>query len=121
VEETKNVSGNSQYSSVTLPEHISSEAQKEKEESVSEPNVPAILELSDIRQSFIIREDYLDQLKDYVHMRKVQGNIYYTQKQALHESLDLLFKDAKLEKRPEKLRQKEDLRRDKIRQGKAKS
>lgn len=62
----------------------------------------------DIRQTFIIREDYLEKLKDYVHMIRISEDSYYTQKDAMHEALDMLFESAgEIPNRPEKLKQRE--------------
>lgn len=71
----------------------------------------------DIRQTFIIGEDYLEKLKDFVHTKRVTGIYLYTQKNALHDALDLLFKDTTLINRPDEIKQKEEKRANKIRKG----
>ncbi|WP_303312767.1 hypothetical protein [Hymenobacter sp. BT730] len=78
-------------------------------------NVPE--EDIDVRQTFIIGQQYLEQLKDYVHTKRTKGQYEYTQKQALHEALDMLFKGAKIEPRPAHIRQQEESRKQKIRRG----
>ena len=44
-----------------------------------------------VRQTFVLSRGHLEQLRDYVHARRVQGEYTYSQKQALQEALDLLF------------------------------
>ena len=46
----------------------------------------------DIRQTFVLSAQALDKLKDYVHYRRLQGDTNFTQKQALNEALETLFK-----------------------------
>ncbi|MBX0293193.1 hypothetical protein K3G63_22300 [Hymenobacter sp. HSC-4F20] len=70
-----------------------------------------------MRQTFIIGQQYLEQLKDYVHTRRVAGQYEYTQKQALHEALELLFASATIEARPAHIREQEESRRQRIRRG----
>lgn len=47
-----------------------------------------------IRQTFILRKDHLEKLKDYVHTRRINGDTNYTQKQALQDALELLFESV---------------------------
>ncbi|MBO0361024.1 hypothetical protein J0X19_23900 [Hymenobacter sp. BT186] len=79
----------------------------------------AVMNEVDVRQTFIISDRYLDQLKDYVHTRRITGEYDYTQKQALHDALDMLFAGISLTPRPAHIRQLEEKRKDKIRKGKA--
>ncbi|SNR96514.1 hypothetical protein [Hymenobacter mucosus] len=72
---------------------------------------------SDVRQTFIIGQQYLDRLKDYVHTKRVAGQYEYTQKQALHDALDKLFEGATIEVRPAHIRQQEETRKQRIRRG----
>lgn len=70
----------------------------------------------DIRQTFVIREDYLERLKDYVHMMRISEDSYYTQKDAMQEALDMLFESAgEIPDRPEKLKEREKERASRIR------
>ena len=71
----------------------------------------------DVRQTFVLGQQYLDRLKDYVHTRRMQGQYEYTQKQALHDALDKLFKDFEIEARPLHIRQQEESRKQRIRKG----
>jgi len=48
----------------------------------------------DIRQTFVLSAQTLDKLKDYVHYRRLQGDTNFTQKQALNEALEALFKNV---------------------------
>lgn len=74
----------------------------------------------DLRQTFVIREDYLEKLKDYVHMIRVSEDSYYTQKDAMHEALDMLFESAgEIKPRPDKLKEREQERAQRIRRGRA--
>ena len=71
-----------------------------------------------VRNTFIVREDYLDQLRDAVHTKRKAGNYLYSQKDALEEALQLFFAHTTIEARPRELRQREQQRNAKIRQGK---
>ena len=78
-------------------------------------------EPKDVRQTFVIREDYLDRLKDYVHMIRITEDSYYTQKDAMQQALDMLFESAggEIKPRPDKLKEREQERAKKIRKGRA--
>lgn len=72
----------------------------------------------DVRQTFVLSETHLEQLKDYVHARRSQGDYLYSQKQALQEALDLLFGSiVPVAPRPAQLREREQRRRTSIQQG----
>lgn len=71
-----------------------------------------------VRQTFVLSRDHLEQLRDYVHARRVQGDYTYSQKQALQEALDLLFAGAApAPPRPDQAREQEQQRRQRIQQG----
>ena len=71
------------------------------------------------RQTFVLSRGHLEQLRDYVHARRAQGDYTYSQKQALQEALDLLFASAPpTSPRPAEARQQEQQRRQRIQQGK---
>lgn len=72
---------------------------------------------ADVRQTFIVGEQYLNRLKDFVHTKRMSGQYEYTQKQALHEALDRLFEGATIEERPAHIRQQEEARKQRIRRG----
>ncbi|WP_044018009.1 hypothetical protein [Hymenobacter sp. APR13] len=72
---------------------------------------------SDVRQTFVLSRQYLEKLKNFVHTQRMGGQYDFTQKQALHEALDLLFANAEIEERPLQIRQKEEVRRQQIRKG----
>ena len=82
------------------------------EEEPAQQDEPA----KDIRQTFVIREDYLERLKDYVHMMRISEDSYYTQKDAMQDALDMLFDSAgEIPERPEKLKEREKERASRIR------
>ena len=55
------------------------------------------------RQTFLISEFHLEKLKDFVHTKKLKEDYEYTQKQALENALDLLFKSVdQIEERPKR-------------------
>lgn len=73
-----------------------------------------------VRQTFVVGRGHLEQLRDYVHARRSQGEYTYSQKQALQEALDLLFASSPpVPERPEHTRQLEQQQQDRIRQGRA--
>lgn len=74
----------------------------------------------DARQTFVLGLRYLEGLKNYVHTQRMNGQYDFTQKQALHQALDLLFATAQIQERPLQIRQKEEVRRQQIRKGKLK-
>ena len=71
-----------------------------------------------VRQTFVLNRGHLEQLRDYVHARRAQGDYTYSQKQALQEALDLLFAaGAPVAPRPDQTREQEQQRRQRIQQG----
>jgi hypothetical protein len=85
-----------------------------------EPVSPAVVEERDLRQTFVVSSAQLEQLRDYVHSRRAQGNYEYSQKQALQEALGLLFASVpQAPPRPSQTRELEQRRRERIRRGRA--
>lgn len=83
---------------------------------LAEEEVAPQEDAKDIRQTFVIREDYLERLKDYVHMMRITEDSYYTQKDAMQDALDKLFESAgQIPERPEKLKDREKERASRIR------
>ena len=71
-----------------------------------------------VRQTFVLSRGHLEQLRDYVHARRAQGDYNYSQKQALQEALDLLFASAApAAPRPAYAREQEAQRRQRIQRG----
>lgn len=93
----------------------------EKTEPISAPAaLPATASAAPdgVRQTFVLSRGHLEQLRDYVHARRVQGDYTYSQKQALQEALDLLFAGAApAPPRPAQAREQEQQRRQRIQQG----
>ena len=74
----------------------------------------------DLRQTFVVSSAQLEQLRDYVHARRAQGDYEYSQKQALQEALSLLFASVpQAPPRPSQTRELEQRRRERIRRGRA--
>lgn len=79
---------------------------------------PTAAELPDtVRQTFIIGTGYLDKMKDLVYTKRRAGAFEYSQKDAIHEALDMLFESTTITKRPVEVRVKEEKRNLKIREG----
>ena len=73
-----------------------------------------------VRQTFVLSRGHLEQLRDYVHDRRVRGEYTYSQKQALQEALDLLFAGSPpVAQRPEQTRQMEQQQQERIKRGRA--
>ena len=71
-----------------------------------------------VRQTFVLSRGHLEQLRDYVHARRAQGDYTYSQKQALQQALELLFaSDSPAPPRPAHTREQEQQHRQRIRQG----
>ena len=71
-----------------------------------------------VRQTFVLSRGHLEQLRDYVHARRAQGDYIYSQKQALQDALDLLFAaGAPVAPRPAQARELEQQRRQRIQRG----
>lgn len=69
----------------------------------------------EVRQTFIIQADHLERLRDYVHLKRQQGDSLFTQKEALQEALELLFKKAgNIPSRPDHIKEAERIRSSKI-------
>ena len=74
----------------------------QKEEKPTEKEIPKIKQPvyeepseefeSDTRQTFVISETDLEKLKDLIYHKKVTSDAFYSQKTALHDALQLLFK-----------------------------
>ena len=72
----------------------------------------------DVRQTFVLSQGHLEQLRDHVHARRIGGDYNYSQKQALQAALDLLFASTTpVSPRPEQVRELEQQRRERIHQG----
>ncbi|RZK88319.1 MAG: hypothetical protein EOO62_37835 [Hymenobacter sp.] len=85
-----------------------------------EPITPLVVEERDLRQTFVVSSAQLEQLRDYVHARRAQGDYEYSQKQALQEALSLLFASVpQAPPRPSQTRELEQRRRERIRRGRA--
>lgn len=81
---------------------------------------PLAVEERDLRQTFVVSSAQLEQLRDYVHARRAQGDYEYSQKQALQEALSLLFASVpQAPPRPSQTRELEQRRRERIRRGRA--
>ncbi|WP_035564460.1 hypothetical protein [Hymenobacter sp. IS2118] len=79
---------------------------------------PASAAPDGVRQTFVLSRGHLEQLRDFVHARRVQGDYSYSQKQALQEALELLFAGAApAPPRPAQAREQEQQRRQRIQQG----
>lgn len=77
--------------------------------------------VADIRTTLVMGEDYLEWLKDYVYSRKVKGDFRFTQKEALHEAIDLLKKKVgTLPPRPQSEREAENKFKLQIKRGRSK-
>ncbi|TPG59476.1 hypothetical protein [Hymenobacter nivis] len=73
-----------------------------------------------VRQTFVVGRGHLEQLRDYVHARRSQGEYTYSQKQALQEALNLLFASSPpIPQRPEQTRRLEQQQQERIKRGRA--
>ena len=71
-----------------------------------------------VRQTFVLSRGHLEQLRDYVHDRRVRGEYTYSQKQALQEALDLLFAGSPpVAQRPQETRILEQQQQERIKRG----
>ena len=83
---------------------------KEEKNSVLTDKYP-----EEVRQTFIIKSDHLEKIRDYVHLKRQQGDSMFTQKDALQEAFELLFKKiGNIPSRPEHIKEAEKLRSNKI-------
>lgn len=72
----------------------------------------------EVRQTFIVKESYLEKLKDYVHLKRQQGFSVYTQKEALADALNAFFSQLEeIPSRPDFIKTAEQLRSSKIKNG----
>jgi hypothetical protein len=87
---------------------------------ITEATGPLAPEERDLRQTFVVSSLQLEQLRDYVHARRANGDYEYSQKQALQEALSLLFASVpQAPPRPSQTRELEQRRRERIRRGRA--
>ena len=72
----------------------------------------------EVRQTFIIKSDHLERMRDYVHLKRQQGDSLFTQKDALQEAFELLFnKIGNIPTRPDHIKEAERIRSNKIKRG----
>ena len=72
----------------------------------------------EVRQTFIILTDHLEKMRDYVHLKRQQGDSLFTQKDAIQEAFELLFrKTGNIPSRPEHIKEAERIRSSKIKRG----
>ena len=45
----------------------------------------------EIRQTFIVKNEHLEKLKDFVHYKRQQGYSFYTQKEGLNDAFEVFF------------------------------
>lgn len=67
-------------------------------------------ETQSIRQTFVLGNSYMETLKDFIYTKKIKGEVLYNQKDAIEESLGLLFNTIEIINRPEKLKELENKR-----------
>lgn len=83
---------------------------------------PEPAEAGDARQTFVIRQHLLEQLRDYVHARRAKGDYAYSQKQALEEALvEFLAARELAQPRPPEAREREQQFRARVREGRQSS
>ena len=116
-ESRRNTSNNSNISNISNKGNTGNTAKDAV--TLSQPAVvPAASD--GVRQTFVVGRSHLEQLRDYVHARRSQGEYTYSQKQALQEALDLLFGSAPpVPQRPEQTRQLEQQQQERIKRGRA--
>ena len=90
---------------------------KKKAPKAATPENDLPVQMPEGRHTFIIGTHYLDKLKDVVYTKRVGGQFAYSQREALHDALDMLFASIKIKKRPVEIRQKEEERSRKISAG----
>jgi len=72
----------------------------------------------EVRQTFIIKSEHLEKMRDYVHLKRQRGDSLFTQKDALQEAFELLFnKIGSMPSRPEHIKEAERIRSNKIKRG----
>lgn len=52
------------------------------------------------RQTFLLRKETIDKIKDFVYTQKISGDILFTQKDLLERALSEFFKGKEITKRP---------------------
>ncbi len=83
---------------------------------VAEENVP-----EETRQSFIVLESDMERLKDFVFHKKSTMDPLFSQKEAMHQALQLLFeKEGTFPERPDRVKKQERLRNASLRRKRAK-
>ncbi|MBB4603587.1 hypothetical protein HNQ93_004214 [Hymenobacter luteus] len=113
---TRNISNSSNTSNIGNKSNTNELGSSDPE---SSPSITAAVVGSEgVRQTFVLSRGHLEQLRDYVHARRAQGDYTYSQKQALQEALDMLFAGATpAPPRPAQTRAQEQERRQRIQQG----
>nr|GEW49967.1 hypothetical protein [Tanacetum cinerariifolium] len=84
------------------------------------PVVAYSVDMGDARQTFVVRQHLLEQLRDYVHARRAKGDYAYSQKQALEEALlEFLAAREPAQPRPPEVHEREQQFRIRVREGNA--
>lgn len=52
------------------------------------------------RQTFLLRKETIDRIKDFVYTQKISGDILFTQKDLLEKALSEFFNGKQITKRP---------------------
>lgn len=117
----RNTSNTNNIGNTDNTNNISNIRETTRAASVSAAEPVAFPAASDVvRQTFVLSRGHLEQLRDYVHARRAQGEYTYSQKQALQEALDLLFASSPpVPQRPEQTRQLEQQQQERIKRGRA--
>lgn len=88
----------------------------------TKPSVSGLSLGPDVRQTFVVSQPLLEQLRDYVHARRAAGDYTYSQKQALEEALVEFFVTRELaQPRPAEVRAREQQFRSRVREGRQSS
>lgn len=52
------------------------------------------------RHTFLLKEEIIEKIKDFVYTQKITGNIMFTQKDLLEQALNSFFVGKQIQKRP---------------------
>lgn len=69
---------------------------------ISKPTAPHISGNEDVlkRQTFLLKEDTIETIKDIVYTEKMAGNLLFTQKELIEQALEVYLINKNITKRP---------------------
>lgn len=74
---------------------------------ITKPTTPIIENEETLkRQTFLLKEDTIETIKDFVYTQKMAGNLLFTQKDLIEQAIDSFLQNKTITKRPDEFVEK---------------